>query len=62
MPIYDFKCSICDFITEELVSLDIEEINCPICSHKALKQFSSQVSFRGLPNPPRYKNYFPTED
>lgn len=35
MPIYDFKCTKCETITEKLVKLNTDDIPCPKCEGKA---------------------------
>ena len=43
MPIYEFKCP-SGTITEKLVKIDTEEIECPKC-HKKAKRIISLCSF-----------------
>lgn len=39
MPLFDYKCSNCEAITESLVkSSDVKEIECPKCGGKAVQQ------------------------
>lgn len=45
MPMYEFACSKCDHVFEELVFGD-EEVACPKC---AAKKVERQVSLPGLP-------------
>jgi len=44
MPVYEFKCPD-GTITERLVRMDTEEIECPKCGQKAAK-IMSQCSFK----------------
>ncbi|MFZ2040679.1 MAG: zinc ribbon domain-containing protein, partial [Desulfobacterales bacterium] len=44
MPVYEFKCPD-GTITERLVRMDTEEIECPTCGQKAAK-IMSQCSFK----------------
>ena len=48
MPIFNFKCSNCDIIFEELARLD-EIVDCPTCKNKSEKLFTgcSNIKFRG---------------
>ncbi len=39
MPYYEFECP-CGEVTEELVSMGTENINCPKCGHSAKKIMS----------------------
>tara|TARA_B100001173_G_C15514910_1_gene348849 strand:+ start:95 stop:358 length:264 start_codon:yes stop_codon:yes gene_type:complete len=37
MPIYEFRCTECDEISEEILSFDDNKktINCPVCNNKS---------------------------
>lgn len=43
MPVYEFECQ-CGEITEELVRMNTEQIECPKC-HKMAKKIISPCSF-----------------
>lgn len=38
--LFDFQCTDCDKLAEELVRSDVHEISCPECGGKALRQIS----------------------
>jgi putative FmdB family regulatory protein len=40
MPVYEFECSSCGSITEQLTKMGTEEIICPNCQKKAKKIIS----------------------
>ena len=40
MPVYEFQCK-CGHITEELVQMDTQSIECPKCQEKAKKILSA---------------------
>ncbi len=44
MPVYEFECPE-GTVTERLVRMDTEEIECPACGRKAVK-IMSQCSFK----------------
>lgn len=43
MPVYEFECQ-CGKVTEELVRMNTEQIECPKC-HKMAKKIMSPCSF-----------------
>jgi putative FmdB family regulatory protein len=43
MPYYEFECN-CGKVTEELVKIGTESIDCPVCGHQAHK-IMSRCSF-----------------
>lgn len=45
MPFYEFECTTCGAVSEELVSMDTKEIKCPECQHAARK-IISRCSFK----------------
>jgi len=40
MPVYEFECSSCGTVTEQLTKMGTEEILCPNCRKKARKIIS----------------------
>lgn len=40
MPIYEFKCSSCDHLFNDIVKFDVKENTCEKCGKVALKIFS----------------------
>ena len=47
MPIYDFECSNCRTITEKLVKVGVDYIDCPNCNAQATRKLASTgISFR----------------
>jgi len=49
MPIYNYKCSHCEHIFDELMSIDIlNSINCPKCGHLCYKiLFTGNMLIKG---------------
>jgi putative FmdB family regulatory protein len=45
MPLFDFRCTECHTTTEKIVKTDVEYIECPKCSSKAVKQLSAPGGF-----------------
>ena len=49
MPFYNFKCTVCGNVTEELVKMGTDTITCK-CGGTAEKQLSLKFNATGLPN------------
>jgi putative FmdB family regulatory protein len=47
MPLYGFKCAICEHTEDKLISVDISDRPqvCPKCAGMMFKQFSAPVRF-----------------
>lgn len=41
MPLYDFECTNCQKITEHITGMATASIECPMCSHTAVKIISA---------------------
>jgi putative FmdB family regulatory protein len=50
MPLYDFKCTVCGEIEEDLVPSDITFIHCTKCGEIADRQETYRPVSIGLPN------------
>lgn len=52
MPIYEFKCSECAHVFDELVPMNTEgdRLKCPKCSHVGARRLISAFAAHGLEN------------
>lgn len=48
--IYEFQCKKCNQIIEEMIEIECDEIECPLCKGRA-KKIISNVSFKLLYDP-----------
>ncbi|MFC2064715.1 zinc ribbon domain-containing protein [Chloroflexota bacterium] len=54
MPLYEYKCNICNFSFEELIrnKTEIEEVTCPGCGEKStskkISTFATKLSISSL--------------
>lgn len=46
MPIYEYKCQLCDTEFERLVFGSEPEVECPHCNGKEVKRLMSAVAFK----------------
>ncbi len=49
MPLYEYKCSKCDQIFEELVNGNGEQVTCPTCGRKDCEKILSTFAVPGGP-------------
>ena len=50
MPLYDFKCSVCEHLEEDIVPSDITFIDCTLCGEQSNRQETYRPVAIGLPN------------
>jgi putative FmdB family regulatory protein len=43
MPLYDYKCDVCEHVFEELTSPDAPPPGCPLCDGKGIRVLSAGV-------------------
>ena len=47
MPMYEYQCTVCTHITEELNSIDKTTIQCPVCDNTAERKVKSLQEKQG---------------
>ena len=43
MPLFEYKCSVCDTVSEKIMPVDKKDINCPKCGCIAVRIVSSHA-------------------
>ncbi len=55
MPILEYKCPHCGKKFEELVKRYDEEVTCPVCKHRAEREWSGEM-YSSTGKPPKHCN------
>ena len=58
MPLFDFRCSRCSRIHEELVKAEVHAVVCPKCGASAWRQLAAPAAF---PDADRWRNPAPLD-